>query len=167
MLLYMVKNNGFCSNKSLIVILIIIAILLFINIFLYIKKNIYESFINSENDGESIGSHSKKSNINNIHNINLGINFQSGISNINPTGTINFSKKFSKIPMVFTQIIGSKSTISNVYSIQVFDITNASFNYSKNKAHNNVQPKQDTSEALIIPKISKSNTEQFLWFAIG
>jgi len=156
------KNNSFKSNTFLIVILVIIAILLFINIFLYVKKNIYESFTNSESEENDYINNLS----NNISNINLGINFQSGISSINSTGTINFQKPFSKTPVVFTQIIGSASTISNVYSIQIFDVTTTGFNYSKNKAYNNIQTKPDSSDlAYVIPKIEPSITEPFIWFA--
>jgi len=153
------KNNSFKSNKFLIVILIIIAILLFINILLYIKKNIYESFTDSESE--------ENDDINNLsNNINLGINFQSGISGINSTGTINFQKPFLKTPVIFTQIIGSSSTTLNVYSVQIFGVTTTGFNYSKNKAYNNIQQKSEDSEvAYVVTKIEPSTTEPFIWFA--
>jgi len=155
------KNNSFKSNTFLIVILIIIAILLFINILLYFKKNIYESFTNSESEENNY-----TSNLSNINNINLGINFQSGISGINSTGTINFQKPFLKTPVIFTQIIGSSSTALNVYSVQIFGVTPTGFNYSKNKAYNNIQQKSENSDvAYVVPKIEPSNTEPFIWFA--
>ena len=73
----------------------------------------------------------KMKTLNVMNNINLGINIQSGTSTINPTGTIIFSKPYSKPPLVFAQIIGNTSSTNNIYSIQIFDITNTSFNYSK------------------------------------
>jgi predicted PurR-regulated permease PerM len=156
------KNNNFKSNTFLIVILIIIAILLFINIFLYVKKNIYESFT----DYESKESNYTSNLSNNISDINLGINFQSGISGINSTGTINFQKPFLKTPIIFTQIIGSSSTALNVYSVQIFGATTTGFNYSKNKAYNNTQQKSENSDVeYVIPKIEPSTTEPFIWVA--
>lgn len=156
------KNNSFRSNTFLIVILIIIAILLFINIFLYAKKNIYESFTNSESEELNYTSNLS----NNISNINLGINFQSGISGINSTGTINFEKPFLKTPVIFTQIIGTESTTLNVYSVQIFGVTTTGFNYSKNKAYNNIEQKSEYSDvAYFVPKIEPSTTESFIWFA--
>lgn len=165
------KNNSFKSNKFLIVILVIIAILLFINVLLYIKKNIYESFNNIYSESESESENESENEILNnstskINNINLGINFESGISNINSTGTINFKKPFLEPPIVFTQIIGSTSTILNVYSIQIFDVTTTGFNYSKNKAYNNIQTKPYSSDLVYItPKIEPSITEPFIWIA--
>jgi len=158
------KNNSFKSNTFLIVILIIIAILLFINILLYVKKNIYESFTDAETESEESNYTSNLSN--NISNINLGINFQSGISGINSTGTINFQKPFLKTPIIFTQIIGSSSTSLNVYSVQIFGVTTTGFNYSKNKAYNNIQQKSEDSDvAYVVPKIEPSTTEPFIWVA--
>ena len=156
------KNNSFKSNRFLIVILVIIAILLFINILLYLKKNMYESFTNSESE-----EHDSTNNLSyNISNINLGLNFQSGISGINPTGTINFQKPFLKTPVVFTQIIGSSSTISNAYSIQIFGVTTSGFNYSKNKVYNNIEKKPESADvAYVVPKIEPSTTESFIWLA--
>jgi hypothetical protein len=156
------KNNYFRSYTFLVLILIIITILLFINIFRYVNKNIPESFANSENEEDD-----NLNNLsNNISNINLGINFQSGISSINSKGTINFQNPFLKIPVVFTQIIGSSSTLLNVYSIQIFNITNNGFDYSKNKVYNNIQTKPDSSDsAYIIPKVEESTIEPFIWFA--
>jgi hypothetical protein len=149
----MTKNNSNESNTFLITILTIIAILLFINIFLYVKKNIYESYDNPQNT---------------YSNINLGINFQSGISSINATDTITFSKPFTNPPMIFTQIIGSTSTSEYVYSVQIFNVTNTGFNYSKNKAYKSVESSQNsTNTAYIIPKIDQSTLEPFIWIAFG
>jgi hypothetical protein len=151
------NNNTIKNNRFLIIILIIIAILLFMNIFLYVRKRFYESFVNSENEPLNV-----------MNNINLGINIQSGTSTINPTGTIIFSKPYSTPPLVFAQIIGNTSSTNNIYSIQIFDITNTSFNYSKNKAYISVQSSENSSStAYLIPKIDQSNTEQFVWIAFG
>jgi hypothetical protein len=151
------KNNTFKNNTFLIVILVIIAILLFINIFLYFFKINYESFDNDI---------SKSNQTNTSNNINLGINFQTGISNIDPIGSIIFETPFTKPPVVFTQIVGNTGSVSNIYSVQIFDVTNTGFNYSKNKVYNNVQTLPESSdEAYIVPKIDKSLTETFLWMA--
>lgn len=157
------KNNTFKSNTFLIVILVIIAILLFINIILFFFKKNYESFDNaiSKSDPSNASNPSNPSN-----NINLGINFQTGISNIEPIGSVTFETPFSKPPVVFTQIIGNTESISNIYSVQIFDVTNTGFNYSKNKVYNNVQTLPESSDdAYIVIKIDKSLTETFLWMA--
>jgi hypothetical protein len=148
------SNNG--GYYFFIIILAIIGVLLFINIFLFLKKNVYESFADEEDK------------INLSNNINLGLNFQSGISDINATGSIIFSKPFLNTPNVFTQIIGNTSSLDNVYSVQVFNVTNRGFNYSKNKAFNNVQSSSNSSStAYIIPKIDKASVESFMWLALG
>jgi uncharacterized Zn-finger protein len=158
------KNNILKGNTFLIIILVVIAILLFINILLYIKNNVYESFSNLGSESEE--SNNVKTSTNNINNINLGLSFQSGISGINPTGTITFQKPFLEAPVVITQIIGSISTSQNVYSIQIFNVTNTGFNYSKNMVYNNVQKKDENLDnAYLIPTVDRSMTESFLWVA--
>jgi regulatory protein YycI of two-component signal transduction system YycFG len=137
---------------------IIIIILFIINIFLfyvYTKKtlSISENFSDNTINEETI---------------DVGMQFQTGIGSTNSSGTITFNKPFTKNPIVLTQIIGSSSTLNNVYSIQIFNITNTSFNYSKNKVFNNVTTNQSSSSsnsAFIVPTINPSDTENFVWFA--
>lgn len=124
--------------------------LFFISIFIYINKKI-ENFTTDESPNQ---------------NINVGINFQSGISGISQTGTINFKTPFSEPPIVFAQILGSSSNAQNVYSVQIFNITDISFDYSKTKAYNSTQTSSHSSNTEYnIPKIDASTTEHFMWFA--
>ena len=92
---------------------------------------------------------------------NFGINFQTGLSSISPTGTIIFKTPFSKIPMIFTQMVNNTNGTSNIYSVQVFNITLNSFDYAKNMVSN------FTSENISMPKLDKSTIEPFNWIAIG
>ena len=93
--------------------------------------------------------------------IGFDINFQSGISPITPTGTIKFEKPFIQTPSIFTQIIGDSSISEIAYSIQIFNITNTSFDYSKKKIYNE---KKDNFEAV---RFENSILEKFNWIAIS
>lgn len=122
-------------------LIIIIIILLSILIF---TKNRYESF---ENSGMSIFPA-----------------FDMGESEKATTGKITFKKPFSKIPTIFTQIISKQNSELNIYSVQVYNITNNSFEYSKNKAYNNTVT-TDNINNLKFVKIDPCTEETFLWIA--
>ena len=92
--------------------------------------------------------------------LNLPI-IQNGIGPTLEKGTINFPKPFTKIPSVFTQIIGKNETINNVYSVQVYNITTNSFDYSKNMVEN--KPAGD----FVAVTLGPSNKESFTWIAFG
>jgi hypothetical protein len=126
-------------NNMLIIILILLLIIFIVLIL--IKRNTYESF---------------EQNLNTI-----GMNFQMGKSDITPTGTINFITPFKKPPMIFTQIISSPDGVENAYSVQIFNVTTKSFDYSKNKVINMKQAEYD------ITKLKKSDVESFSWIAFG
>ena len=122
--------------KYIFLIILLIIIFLLINIFLHnFHKNDNEHF--------------------------TGIAFQSGISGIQQTGTITFTTPFTKTPSIFTQIIGTADTSSNIYSVQIFNITDTSFNYSKNKVGSNPTSEYD------ITHVSPSMLEPFNWIAFG
>ena len=100
-------------------------------------------------------------NIENFSNINVGINFQTGTSGISPTGTITFTTPFINPPSIFTQIIGSSTSASNAYSIQILNVKNTGFDYVKNMVYN------DTSNNYNITKVGNSTLESFNWIAFG
>jgi hypothetical protein len=129
-----IKNVGLIF-VTIIILIILILIIIYVYLSL-IKKNI-ESFDN------------------------FSINFQTGISEISQTGTITFSKPFANPPNIFTQIIGTSSSTSNIYSVQILNIKNTSFDYVKNMVYN------DTSNNYNITKIGDSKLESFNWIAIS
>lgn len=100
-------------------------------------------------------------NIESFSNINVGINFQTGTSGISATGTITFTTPFVNSPSIFTQIIGSTTSASNVYSVQILNVTNTGFDYVKNMVYN------DTSTNYNITKVANSTLESFNWIAFG
>ena len=63
--------------------------------------------------------------------------------------------------MIFTQMVNNTNGTSNIYSVQVFNITLNSFDYAKNMVSN------FTSENISMPKLDKSTIEPFNWIAIG
>jgi hypothetical protein len=134
------KNNKIFYFNYLLIIIIII--LLSILIFTKTKR---ESF---ENTGMSIFP-----------------TFDMGESGKATTGKINFKKSFSKIPTVFTQIISKQNNNNlNVYSVQIYNINNNGFEYSKNKAYNNTI-NTDNIKNMKFVKIDPSTEETFLWIA--
>jgi hypothetical protein len=63
--------------------------------------------------------------------------------------------------MIFTQIISSSSNVENAYSVQIFNVTNTSFDYAKNKVIVMKQGEYD------ITQLKKSDVESFTWIAFG
>ena len=88
-------------------------------------------------------------------------NIQYGFSGIAQTGTITFNKLFISPPMVFTQIIGNKTISDMGYLINVYNVTNHSFNYSKYKI---VSQKNDQFNIM---SFEDSLDLPFNWMAIG
>lgn len=132
------KNNTIPFNYMLIVIIIILIVFI---LFVVVKKNTYESFEESLNT--------------------VGMNFQMGVSQVTATGTINFITPFKKPPMIFTQIKSSPDSAENAYSVQIFNVKNTSFDYSKNKVINMKNGEYD------ITQLKKSDVESFSWIAFG
>ena len=127
------------KRSSNIVIILIVIILIIIIILFFYRQTTYESFINSEESSKKV---------------------QTGLGPTDSTGSITFSKPFNTPPMVFTQIIGNSKNTSNVYSIQVFNVTTTGFNYLKNQVLS--KPAANVS----ISVIDVSNKEPFYWMAI-
>jgi hypothetical protein len=132
------KNNSLQFNYILIVIIIILIVFI---LFVVIRKNTYESFDTSLNT--------------------MSMNFQMGVSGITPTGTINFINPFKKPPTIFTQIISNPDGVENAYSVQILNVKNTSFDYSKSKVINMKQGQYD------ITQLKKSEVESFSWIAFG
>ena len=154
----MKKNNK--NNNYLILLLLVILIIIIISFFILKRRN-YESFANNS----------------------IGLAFETGVSGISSTGTITFKKPFSSIPIVFTQMNASPTTSEYIFSVNIFNVTNTEFSYSKNQAYNAVSTISDESsssflkkstESFIsnnmtfsVPKISESKVETFNWIAIA
>ena len=96
-----------------------------------------------------------------------GSSMQSGKGGISSTGTITFNQPFQNTPIVMTQIIGNDNimgndnTKTNIYSIQIFNVSNRSFSYAKNMMSNSTSD----SGNFTIAKMSPSEKEPFYWIA--
>jgi hypothetical protein len=132
----MIKNN-----YVILILIVIILILLLVILFLIFNKTIYkESFANPSN---------------------ISLNIQNGYGPITPTGSITFPNPFTTAPLILTQIVGSSSSANNAYSIQVFNVTNTGFDYSKNRIEN------AQSGQFTVTKLGTSTVEPFYWIAMG
>ena len=133
------KNSKISYFNYLLIIILVIILLV-----LVFTKNRYESFENNST--------------------NIFPSFDTGESGKSATGKIIFKKPFSKVPSVFTQIISNQTSNQSVYSIQIYNIKNDSFEYSKNKAYNNIIS-TDNIKSMKFVKIDPSTEETFLWIA--
>ena len=125
-------------NSILIIVILILLIIIFF--FILNRRNSYEKFTNSPN---------------------ISLNIQNGYGPITPTGSITFPNSFTTPPLILTQVIGSTSSANNAYSIQVFNVTNTGFDYSKNLITNAV------SGQFTVTKLGNSTLEPFYWIAFG
>lgn len=137
------KIGGFELNNSLIYIILgIVLCIVFIIITVYLSNaKVIDTFICEESTQES--------------------NFQKGLGGTSKTGTITFPKTFNNVPIVFTQVIGNSEEPEVIYNVNIFDITQNGFSYSKNKINN------QTEEEFTTTNFSPSITEQFMWIAFG
>ena len=132
----MIKNN-----YVILILLIIILILLVVILFLIFNKTSYkENFVNPPN---------------------ISLNIQNGYGPTTQTDKITFPTPFTTPPLILTQIIGSSSSVNNAYSIQVYNVTNTGFDYSKNLITNAV------SGQFTVTKLGNSTLEPFYWIAFG
>jgi hypothetical protein len=146
--MYIIVMNK--KNNNTYILLFIIIVLLIVIIYFLTKKKNKEYFDESTSE--------------------MSDNFQLGKSGITPTGTINFQTPFSKPPLIFTQIVSSSADSANSYSIQVFNITNNGFDYSKNKIYNSQTTAKISSEentTYTVTLMTQSTTEPFIWLAIS
>ncbi len=145
------NNNKAKKTNILYVVLLvgsIIFIIAFLLLFLLFGSKINERFDNAETNNTNLS-------------IFHGYSFEYGRSGIQPTGTIKFKIPFQKTPKIFTQIVTNSNVSNNIYSVQIFNVTVNSFDYSKNMISS-----VSTGE-LSFPKIEKSGLEPFDWVAIG
>jgi hypothetical protein len=106
--------------------------------------------------------------------------YDQGVSGTSHSGTINFNKKFSKNPTVFTQVNGSPDGEENIYSVNVSNVTPYSFNYYKNVIYNDTLPPSEKGEtsadegeasadegeaSAVVVKLSSDDNKVFNWFA--
>jgi hypothetical protein len=137
------KKGGFeIDNFMVNIILGIVLFIVFIIMIIYLSNaKVIDTFICEESSQEA--------------------NFQKGMGGTNKTGKIIFPKTFNNVPMVFTQVIGNSSNPEVIYNVNIFDITQSGFSYSKNKINN------ETEEDFTATDMSPSITEQFMWIAFG
>jgi O-antigen/teichoic acid export membrane protein len=140
------------KKDQLINILTILSILLFIIIlscllYSYQGKNRNVEYFDSKNVSQQ----------------NLALHFENGTSGIGPTGTITFNKPFLNPPLVFTQVIGNSNSATNIFSVQVFNVTNTSFDYSVNQISN--KDVNNSSGNFSISSLVSCNTQSFYWMA--
>lgn len=151
-------------NKCIFLILLILLLIFIITLLAfynnYCKK--YEHY-NSLSGTFTLGG----SSLNNI----LGeedntFYYDQGVSGTSHSGTINFNKKFSKNPIVFTQVNGSPDSEENIYSVNVSNVTPYSFNYYKNVIYNDTLPSSEEGESsAVVVKLSSDDNKVFNWFA--
>lgn len=135
------------KDKNYIFTILIIVIIIFIIFLAYMFSNYhYESFDNPPQT--------------------FGMQFQSGTSGISTTGTITFNIPFTKPPLIFTQIMPPTDGALNVYSVQIFNVTNKSFDYSKNKVIN-LSVSNENVNNMTIMKLNKAELEPFNWIAFA
>ena len=135
-------NYKFIKNNFIYVILVFLIFL----IFLFSYKSYYENF--------------DTCNCTPLQSPSL--NYQNGISNKSSSGTIKFDKPFEKIPIVLTQIKtdGSKNVNNQSYSIEIYNVTQYSFDYSKKKIYN------QTSGDINIVRLDNDSEQIFYWIAL-
>ena len=88
--------------------------------------------------------------------------------NTSTTGSISFNKKFKNPPLLFAQIIGNEqngdTNSTDVYSVQIVNVTNTSFTYIKNR----VFSKTSDSKVMNLQTPNITNTTlPFNWIAIS
>ena len=148
--------NSKSKFGSIFIVIIVLSFIIILPIIL-INSNILENYDNSNTNPNPILNANSNPNLNSISNFKI----QQGTGNTDQTGTITFDVPFQNIPKVYTQIIGNQDSMNNVYSIQVFNITNNGFSYSKNMVVN-----KKTGQ-FTISTLNPSTTETFDWIAIG
>lgn len=139
------------NNKNKNYFLIIIIVIIIILLFCYFIAKYYR--YNEKFDNQSSVSFPR-------------LEFQSGTSGISTTGTITFTNPFSKPPLIFTQVMPSMEGASNVYSVQLFNVTNKGFDYSKNKVTNILVNNENVNNMTAI-KLNKAEIEPFNWIAFA
>jgi hypothetical protein len=129
-------------------ILIVISIILILCILFYLNNQKKENFLSEMQSNLDL------SKINN-YNINIGV------SGISEKGTIKFNKRYVNPPQIFTQIISQVSVSDNLYGVNIFNVTNEKFEYSKYKISSTL------INDINLTKVEPLTEERFNWLAIG
>ena len=138
------KNNKYFIFSVENILIILLIIIIFAIIYKKIYSNHTESFDNI-----------------------LSMSYQVGKSGITQTGTIKFDKPFSNVPIIFTQIIGGSGDMANyLFSVQLFNITTTSFDYSKTKIYYKMLD-TDNVKNMPVLKLEPDTTQSFMWTAFG
>ena len=117
--------------------MVAVALILFLMImYMKMKTPVYESFTNQT------------------------LEIQTGVGPIAPSGTIKFDKPFSNMPLIFTQVNGNTASSQDSFSVQIFNVSTAGFDYTKQKIYN------DSNGQFSVTKLVPSTVETFNWIAI-
>jgi hypothetical protein len=178
-----ILKGGFIDiifNNIAFVILFMILFIIISVLISYVKNNRIEFFSSEEEQ-------SNNANVNSIPNTNMinGINstnsipancicntntnnssnninnnnIQKGLSGISQSGYIQFQNPFQNIPYVFTQMIGNDKEQNNLNNVNVYNITQNGFGYSKNKLV------EEKINDMTINVLNPSETDVFQWIA--
>jgi ABC-type maltose transport system permease subunit len=131
-----------------IIAVIVIILILFFTVNKSNKNNTIESFISESQNNVDMT---------NLSNLNIAY----GVSGISDVGSIKFTKPFKNPPRIFTQIINNNPISNAVYGVNVFNLTNDGFEYSKYKVNST------TNEDITLVGLDRSTLEPFNWLAIG
>lgn len=176
-------SGGFIKNKKILkggfidiilnnIAFVILFMILFIIISVlisYVKNNRIEFFSLEEeqrNNSNSIPNMNPSNcipancicNTNNSSN-NINNNIQKGISGISQSGHIQFQNPFKNVPYVFTQMIGNNKEQNNLNNVNVYNITQNGFDYSKNKLV------EEKINDMTISVLNPSESDVFQWVA--
>lgn len=140
----MVRKKNEWMNKVTreYIILFLVVLLLGFSIYHFYRQNKIESF-------DIMGASS--------------IVFDNGMSdNSTSNGSIKFTKTFTKIPNIFSQIIGNDdNSQTDIYSVQILNVTITGFDYIKTK----IYKKTNESKTVMMPSI-ESTLLPFNWIAV-
>jgi hypothetical protein len=134
------------TKSKYILIILSILLILFIIYFIYNSKK--EHFLSEMQNTIDL------SKINN-YNINIGV------SGISEKGTIKFNRRYVNPPQIFTQIISEVSVSDGLNGVNIFNVTNEKFEYSKYKVNSTL------INDINLTSVEPLTTERFNWLAIG
>lgn len=159
------KNSKNTTYLYLLYILFTIFIIILI-LFYYKSYEYYDSPSPSINGTFTLSNNTIFRNILDEEDDNQ-IYYQKGIGSPSHTGTINFTQPFSQNPFVFTQVNVTPDIEDNLYSVNVSNITQNSFDYYKNVISNNLVPaEEDQGEPMVAMKLSQDDNKSFNWIAV-
>ena len=92
-----------------------------------------------------------------INNYNINI----GVSGTSEKGTIKFNRRYVNPPQIFTQIISEVSVSDTLYGVNIYNVTNEKFEYSKYKVNSTL------INDINLTRVDPLTEERFNWLAIG